>query len=177
MAEAIPSTLEIAERCSVQLELDKQLIPSYPTPEGMPEAEGTLEPRTAHAYPELDRRLGVDSARAVLTDGELEGIIAEYIAAAVAAARLGYDFVDIKHCHGYLLHEMLSAKTRPGNYGGNFENRTRILREIVSGIRRDAPGLAIGVRLSIYDQPPLDPESGAMPDGASKFTFGLMTPT
>ena len=44
----------------------------------------------------------------------------------------GADFVDLKHCHGYLLHEFLSAFTRPGKYGGAFENRTRILREIVA---------------------------------------------
>ena len=68
--------------------------------------------------------------------------------AAKIAQGAGADFVDIKHCHGYLLHEFLSAHTRPGNYGGSFENRTRILREIVAGIRAEAPGLEVGVRLS-----------------------------
>ena len=60
----------------------------------------------------------------------------------------------IKHCHGYLGHEFLSAITRPGRYGGSFANRTRFLTDIVNGIRRDAPGLAIGVRLSLFDSFP-----------------------
>jgi len=59
--------------------------------------------------------------------------------------------VDIKHCHGYLGHELLSAVDRPGRYGGSFENRTRFLRDMVAGIRSEAPGLALGVRLSAFD--------------------------
>jgi 2,4-dienoyl-CoA reductase-like NADH-dependent reductase (Old Yellow Enzyme family) len=62
--------------------------------------------------------------------------------------------VDVKHCHSYLGHEFLSAVDRPGPYGGSFQNRTRFLREIVAGIRRDCPGLRIGVRLSLFDFPP-----------------------
>src|SRR6185295_4189939 len=71
--------------------------------------------------------------------------------AARVANDLGFDFVDIKHCHGYLGHEFLSAHTRAGKYGGSFENRTRFLREIVEGVRSVAPGLLIGVRLSAFD--------------------------
>ena len=70
------------------------------------------------------------------------------------AWKLGFDFVDIKHCHGYLGHEFLSAHTRPGRYGGSFENRTRFLREVVQGIRSVAPGLKIAVRLSAIDTVP-----------------------
>jgi 2,4-dienoyl-CoA reductase-like NADH-dependent reductase (Old Yellow Enzyme family) len=69
----------------------------------------------------------------------------------------GFDFVDIKHCHGYLGHELLSAHTRPGDYGGSFENRTRFLREVVKGVRSLAPGLKIGVRLSAFDTVPFKP--------------------
>jgi 2,4-dienoyl-CoA reductase-like NADH-dependent reductase (Old Yellow Enzyme family) len=69
--------------------------------------------------------------------------------------------VDIKHCHGYLGHEFLSAVDRPGRYGGSFENRTRFLREVVAGIRRDAPGLRIGVRLSAFDMLPFRPGPNA----------------
>ena len=56
----------------------------------------------------------------------------------------GYDFVDVKHCHGYLGHEFLSAVDRPGPYGGSLENRTRFMREIVEGIRAEAPRLRPG---------------------------------
>jgi 2,4-dienoyl-CoA reductase-like NADH-dependent reductase (Old Yellow Enzyme family) len=62
--------------------------------------------------------------------------------------------VDIKHCHGYLGHEFLSAHTRPGPYGGSFETRTRFLREIVAGIRARVPDLDVGVRVSSFDSLP-----------------------
>ena len=60
----------------------------------------------------------------------------------------------MKHCHGYLGHELLSASARPGRYGGSFENRTRFLRSVVEGIRAEAPGLRVGVRLSAFDMVP-----------------------
>jgi 2,4-dienoyl-CoA reductase-like NADH-dependent reductase (Old Yellow Enzyme family) len=87
----------------------------------------------------------------LLTDAEIGAIVEEFHCAAQMAWELGFDFVDIKHCHGYLGHEFLSAHTREGRYGGSFENRTRFLREIVEGIRAVAPGLKIGVRLSAFD--------------------------
>jgi 2,4-dienoyl-CoA reductase-like NADH-dependent reductase (Old Yellow Enzyme family) len=74
------------------------------------------------------------------------------------AQELGFDFVDIKHCHGYLGHEFLSAHTREGKYGGSFENRTRFLREVAKGIRSLAPGLQIGVRVSAFDTVPFRPD-------------------
>jgi 2,4-dienoyl-CoA reductase-like NADH-dependent reductase (Old Yellow Enzyme family) len=113
-----------------------------------------LEPRIAYRHPLLDARFGITDDRAVLSDTEVDNLVADMVAAAVRAQRAGFDFVDIKHCHGYLGHEFLSAVTRPGRYGGSFANRTRFLTEIVSGIRRDAPGLAIGVRLSLFDSFP-----------------------
>jgi 2,4-dienoyl-CoA reductase-like NADH-dependent reductase (Old Yellow Enzyme family) len=94
----------------------------------------------------------------VLTDSEIEGIIEEFHRAARLASELGFHFVDIKHCHGYLGHEFLSAHTREGKYGGSFENRTRFLREVVEGIRAAAPGLQIGVRLSAFDAIPYRPD-------------------
>jgi 2,4-dienoyl-CoA reductase-like NADH-dependent reductase (Old Yellow Enzyme family) len=66
--------------------------------------------------------------------------------------------VDVKHCHGYLGHEFLSAYSRPGPYGGAFENRTRFLREIVQGIRGATSKLKIGVRLSAFDLLPFRPD-------------------
>jgi len=74
------------------------------------------------------------------------------------AWNLGFDFVDIKHCHGYLGHEFLSAHTRDGRYGGSFENRTRFLREVVKGVRTVAPDLHIAVRLSAFDSVPFHPD-------------------
>ncbi len=117
-----------------------------------PDAEGP-RPRTAYAHPVLDGRLGIDHA-AAFADEELEDLAATYIDAAVLAHEAGFGFVDVKHCHGYLLHELLSALDRPGPFGGSFEGRTRFLRTVVSGIRERAPGLAVAVRLSAFDLAP-----------------------
>ncbi len=116
-----------------------------------PDPDHKPRPRIAYRHPILDARLGIVDDAPIFTDAELAGLIQDYVAAARFASRAGYDFVDVKCCHGYLLHEFLSAHTRPGPYGGSFENRTRLFREIVAAIRRDAPGLHLGVRLSTFD--------------------------
>ena len=97
-----------------------------------------------------------------MTDDQIDRLIEDFAAAAVRAQRAGYHFVDVKHCHGYLGHEFLSAFDRPGKYGGSFENRTRFLREAVAAIRAAAPGLEIAVRVSAFDFVPFRPG----PDGA-----------
>jgi NADPH2 dehydrogenase len=117
-----------------------------------------LEPRVAYRHPILDRKFGVTSDVQVFTDDEIERLIEDYIRAARLAWDVGADFVDIKHCHGYLLHEFLGAHTRPGKFGGHFENRTRILREIVAGIRASGCMIEIGVRLSAFDFVPFKPD-------------------
>ncbi|HEY1925049.1 MAG TPA: hypothetical protein VGG58_07335 [Candidatus Acidoferrum sp.] len=123
-----------------------------------PNTHGKPEPKILYRHPILDRRLKLADDYPVLTDGEIEGIIEDFLRAAKVAQELGFDFVDVKHCHGYLGHEFLSAHTRAGKYGGSFENRTRFLREVVAGIRSTAPGLKIGVRLSAFDIVPFHPD-------------------
>jgi NADPH2 dehydrogenase len=112
------------------------------------------EPRILYHHPLLDRRLKLPPDYPLLTDGEIESIIEDFHRAGHLAWQLGFNFVDIKHCHGYLGHEFLSAHTREGPYGGTFEGRTRFLREVVQGIRSLCPGLHIGVRLSAIDTVP-----------------------
>ena len=119
-----------------------------------PNVKERPEPRILYHHPVLDKRLGLSPDSTLLSDGEIRQIIESFHRAARTTYELGYDFVDIKHCHGYLGHEFLSAHTRGGDYGGSFENRTRFLREIVEGIRCVAPGLEIGVRLSAFDTIP-----------------------
>jgi 2,4-dienoyl-CoA reductase-like NADH-dependent reductase (Old Yellow Enzyme family) len=118
----------------------------------------TLEPWLAYDHPLLNPRFGlpVESGR-VLSDEQVEALVQDFIQAAALAYEAGFRFVDIKHCHGYLLHEFLSARTRPGPYGGSFENRTRLARQIITGIQRQVPGLQIGVRLSAFDFMPFKP--------------------
>lgn len=123
------------------------------------------EPRILYRHPILDRRLNLPEDYPVLTDGEIRQIIDAFIRSAKLAWQIGFDFVDIKHCHGYLGHEFLSAHTREGDYGGSFENRTRFLREVVQGIRAEAPGLRIGVRLSAFDMIPFRPDPATSQPG------------
>ncbi len=130
-----------------------------------PNSQHRAEPRILYRHPILDRRLGLPHDFPLLTDGEIGGIIDEFHRAARIASELGFDFVDIKHCHGYLGHEFLSAHTREGKYGGSFENRTRFLREVVQGIRATAPQLKIGVRVSAFDSVPFCPDPAQSPNG------------
>jgi 2,4-dienoyl-CoA reductase-like NADH-dependent reductase (Old Yellow Enzyme family) len=110
---------------------------------------GPLLPQAAYRHPVLDAR--TSGAPVVLSDDELDMLVDTFVSAAVLARDARFDFVDIKHCHGYLLHELLGAVDRPGRYGGAFEHRTAFLRRVVEGIRDRAPTLAVAVRLSAYD--------------------------
>jgi len=123
-----------------------------------PNQKAKPEPQILYHHPFLDQRVGIDESYPVLTDGEIRGIIDDFLRAARIAHDLGFEFVDVKHCHGYLGHEFLSAHTREGDFGGSFENRTRFLREVTEGIRAVAPGLKIGVRLSAFDVAPFRPD-------------------
>lgn len=129
-----------------------------------PNRNDLLEPRIAYHHPILDRKFGIrpDDDTVVMTDAEVEQLIEDFVTAARIAEEVGFDFVDIKHCHGYLLHEFLGAHTRPGKYGGDFEGRTRLLKETVTAVKSACPSLLIGVRLSAFDLVPFrpDPEGG-----------------
>ncbi len=138
-------------------------------------------PRIAYRHPLLDPRLGITDDRPIFTDADLEALVDDFVEAARLACAAGFDFVDIKHCHGYLGHELLSARSRPGRFGGSLENRMRFLSEIVSGIHVTAPGLGIGVRLSAFDMVPFsrDDEGVGRPDAAGEsmpWAFGYTRP-
>ena len=132
-----------------------------------PHAMDRPEPRTLYHHPLLDEPYCAQDDEALMSDAEIERVIADFVRAAQLAQRAGFDFVDIKHCHGYLGHEFLSAVDRPGPYGGSFENRTRFLREVVAGIRSKAPGLEIAVRFSAVDFVPFGDGDGDRPRPAA----------
>ena len=123
-----------------------------------PHDKARWEPRVAFRHPLLDARFQVTGDAAVLSDEDVRDLIGDYVKAARVARDAGADFIDIKHCHGYLLHEFLGAHTRPGPYGGSFENRTRILREIIAGVRADGNTIDVAVRLSLFDSVPHRPD-------------------
>jgi 2,4-dienoyl-CoA reductase-like NADH-dependent reductase (Old Yellow Enzyme family) len=112
-----------------------------------------FEPRIAYHHPLLDEKYGLDpnDASIVWTDDDLERLIDDYVVAAKLAGRVGFRFVDIKACHGYLLHEFLSARRRPGRFGGDFEGRTRLLCSIIERVHAEVPNMMVGVRLSAFD--------------------------
>ncbi len=101
----------------------------------------------------IDKSTGrvVDDSFPLLTDDDLRRIEDQYLAAARLAAKIGCDFVDIKQCHRYLLSEMLAAKNRPGEFGGSLENRTRLVRNVITRIRAELPSLVLASRINVYD--------------------------
>ena len=105
--------------------------------------------------PYIDHHNSIDGragALTIATDEKIEEIIQDFIDAAVLSAEAGFDSVDVKVCHEYILRELLSAFERPGKYGGSFENRTRALFEIIHGIRAKlGDSIDICVRLNAYD--------------------------
>ena len=123
-----------------------------------PNDKSRMEPRILYRHPILDRKFHLTPETPVFSDGEIRALIDDYVVAAKRAWDCGYQFVDLKHCHGYLGHEFLSARSRPGEFGGSFENRTRFLRELAAGIRAEVPGLELGVRLSALDFVPFKPD-------------------
>ena len=128
----------------------------------MPEP-GARRPRVAYRHPLLDRRVGVDADEAVLSDAEVDALVEDFARAAALAAEAGFDFVDVKHCHGYLLHEFLSARSRAGRFGGeSLEARSRLALAVVDAVCAAAPRLRVGVRLSLFDAVPhrTDPSRG-----------------
>ncbi len=118
-----------------------------------------LEPRIAYHHPLLDAKFGIDPGDdgLVWTDEQLETLIDDYVQAAHVAQQAGFDFVDVKACHGYLLHEFLSAYRRPGPFGGDLLGRTRLLRRIVERIHDRLPRLSVAVRMSVFDTLPYGP--------------------
>lgn len=139
-----------------------------------PRQKDRLEPLAGWRNPVLDRRLA-ESPR-VITDEELDRLVDDFVEAAVLAAEAGFAFVDVKHCHGYLGHELLGARGRPGRYGGSIDNRTRFLRSIVEGIRANAPTLAVAVRASVFDTRAYrkGPDGVGVPEEGAATGFGLL---
>lgn len=91
--------------------------------------------------------------RALATE-EIKELIKQFIQAAVRVQKAGCDGVELHAAHGYLLHQFLSPYTnkREDEYGGSFENRLRIVTEIITGIHKVCgPDFPVGVRLSVEE--------------------------
>jgi len=131
----------------------------YSRPEGEP------GPIIARHCPQLDGRQGLPPDHPLISDDELDRLRGAYLSAAGLAARAGFDGVDVKACHGYLVSELLAGHTRTGSrYGGSFANRARFLLEVVAGIRDRLPDLIVTTRFNAFDGLPHPHGFGASPE-------------
>ena len=89
-----------------------------------------------------------------LDEAEISGVVRAFADAAKRVDKAGFDLVEIHAAHGYLLHEFLSplANQRTDRYGGSFDNRIRLLLEVVDAVRAAWPDrLPVFVRISATD--------------------------
>jgi 2,4-dienoyl-CoA reductase-like NADH-dependent reductase (Old Yellow Enzyme family) len=121
-------------------------------------------PRIATHDPLLVGRYKVTADTPLLTDDELARLVDDYVATARLAVAAGFDFLDVKQCHRYLLNELLGARNRPGRYGGSYENRTRLAREIFAAVRAAVPASVIlATRMNAFDGIPFDSAGRPVP--------------
>ena len=140
-------------------------------------------PLIATHDPLLVGRYKVTTDTPLLGDDELKRLVDDYVAAAKHAVEVGFDFLDVKQCHRYLLNELLGARNRPGPYGGNLENRTRLPREIFQAIRAAVPSyIILATRLNVFDGIPFTdagepvPHSLPLLNGWGMSEFDPLTP-
>lgn len=108
-------------------------------------------PMIAYRHPELEVFRQADDS-CIVTDDYLKSLEEKFGEAAKLAREAGFDAVDIKSCHGYLLAELLSAYSRPGLYGGSYENRTRLLKNGIQAAKvYEDDDFMVTLRLGIYD--------------------------
>lgn len=112
-------------------------------------------PMIAQHDPLLDPRVGLDEHSPVVSDDYLDDLQDKYVQSALLAQEAGFDGVDVKACHRYLISELLASHTREGKYGGSFENRTRFLREVVQKIRKATRSdFIVASRFNVFDAHP-----------------------
>ncbi|MEI6891768.1 MAG: hypothetical protein V5783_06310 [Pontiella sp.] len=99
---------------------------------------GVVTPLKIQHNPFLDKALSMENVD-VVSDDYLDRLQDEFVNAAKLAAEAGFDGVDMKAVHGYLIAELLGAHSREGKYGGSFENRTRFLRETALRMMDELP--------------------------------------
>lgn len=133
---------------------------------------GTPEPIIAYNNPLFEKDNPIDKSR-IITDDDLKRLEAAYGRAAFLAEKAGFDGVDIKCCHRYLASELLSAYNREGEYGGSFENRTRLIRNGIAQAKNNTgKGFVVTSRTNVYDGFPYPYGFGVKPDGGVEPSLG-----
>jgi 2,4-dienoyl-CoA reductase (NADPH2) len=128
-------------------------------------------PVIARHDPVLDALHGLSADHPIIADSELDRLQDDFLSAAKLAGQAGFDGVDLKACHGYLVSELLAPAGRPeSRYGGRLENRARFLVEAARAVRSSEPGLLLACRLGLFDALPggfgVDNADAARPDPA-----------
>ena len=123
----------------------------WETPGTVPEDEGGWKKVVAPSALAFAENYPIPQA---LTSDGIREIVAAFAAAARRACQAGFRVLEIHAAHGYLIHEFLSplSNKRQDEYGGSFENRTRLCREIVTAVRTAWPNeLPLFLRISATD--------------------------
>jgi NADPH2 dehydrogenase len=140
--------------------IDDLLIPMQLTHSGR-----YSHPKRIIAYhnPLIDRKTATPADYPVISDDELERLEDQYVEAAGLALEAGFNAIDLKVTHGYLLSELMGAKTREGRYGGSLENRTRFMKNVLGKLKAAyGARLRLCMRLGCFDCVPYtrDPQTG-----------------
>ena len=121
----------------------------------IPQRDPYRDPLVPQPKPNPDAKSKIPDNWPLVTDEYLDKLQDAYVEAARLAFEVGFDAVDIKACHGYLINELLASYNRTGKYGGSFENRTRFLLEVVDKIHNElGEDKAVVTRLGIFDAIP-----------------------
>ena len=114
----------------------------------------SIVPMISYRHPIYEEKRPVTDDN-IVTDEYLDTLPEKFAEAAELAVKAGFDGMDVKSCHGYLLQEMLSSFTREGRYGGSFENRTRLYMDCFRAVKAVIPeNILLTARLSVADMVP-----------------------
>ena len=132
----------------------------YSKPEGVAQPmigqrDPYRDPLIPQREPNPDIKSRIPDDWPLVTDDYLDQLQDAYVEAARIAFDVGFDAVDIKSCHGYLINELFGCRSREGKYGGSFENRTRFPLEVIDKIHKElGEDATVATRLGVYDAIP-----------------------
>jgi NADPH-dependent glutamate synthase beta subunit-like oxidoreductase/2,4-dienoyl-CoA reductase-like NADH-dependent reductase (Old Yellow Enzyme family) len=132
----------------------------YSKPEGVAhpiiaQRDPYRDPLAPQPKPDPNRKSRIPDDWPLVTDDYLDKLQDAYVEAARIAFEVGFDAVDVKSCHGYLINELFGCRGRKGKYGGSFENRTRFPLQVIDKIHQElGEDAVVTMRLGIYDAIP-----------------------
>ena len=132
----------------------------YSKPEGVaqpmiPQRDPYRDPLIPQREPNPNTNSRIPDDWPLVTDDYLDRLQNAYVEAARIAFDIGFDAVDIKSCHGYLINELFGCRSREGKYGGPFENRIRFPLEVIDKIHKElGEDATVTTRLGVFDAIP-----------------------